>query len=151
MRWPWTSKARLDDKDAEIKRLQAIIAGYQQEMEILTDAITRMGRFQSGMPETPRRAKPPIERMPLKLYKYIKGYSNPSIKKEMLRRANTEHRNGRPWPEIAAEIMGEELPDGTEEGQPTESGNAGERGAHTRGDAQGALHHRAVAQHRPGN
>lgn len=104
LRWPWVSVGRLDE-------LRAEIAWHRDREEALIGHIVRLARRSNGMAETPRLERSPPEPMPEDLREYIEGFSTAPMRRDMLRRANAEHRQGKPWPAIRQEILGPPVPE----------------------------------------
>lgn len=104
-RWPWTSVARLCDAKDQIEWLRT-------ENKELTEALVRLQRFQSGMPETPRPPRREMQPMPAELKEHIDGIGQPAIRREIrdsaFRRSRVET-----WDAIMADLM--KLPAGGEE------------------------------------
>ena len=98
IRWPWTSRARLDDALEQVAFLRA-------ENAQLTDTVTRMVRLEHGTTEMPRPPRAAPEQMPRELFEHIKGYGNRSIQKAMLEQAYRRRAAGESWDVIQADAM----------------------------------------------
>jgi len=98
LRWPWTSRARLDDAVEQIAHLRA-------EVNRLTDALTRINRREVGLPEVPRQPRPDIGEMPSELAKFIAGFENRSVRANMRQEAYLRRRQGAEWAEITRDAM----------------------------------------------
>ena len=96
-RWPWTSRARLDDALAEVAHLRVEVAK-------LTDALTRICRREVGLPEVPRQLRPPLEPMPQELHEHYKRYGDQRLAKAERDVAYRAHAQGKPWAQIVAEV-----------------------------------------------
>ena len=101
MKWPWTSRARLDDAMGQIAHLR-------EENAKLVDNLTRIGRREVGLPEVPREPRPPMEPMPPELAAYIADFANASVRKTMRDTALRKHAAGKTWAAIIAETTTEE-------------------------------------------
>ena len=98
IRWPWTSRARLEDALEQVAHLRA-------ECAKLTEALTRIGRREVGLPEVPRGARVEIGEPPAKLARYIAGFENRSIRTAMWSEARQRRRQGTSWEEIESDVM----------------------------------------------
>ena len=103
LRWPWTSRARLDDALEQVAHLRA-------ECAKLTEAMTRIGRREVGLPETPRQPRPAPEPIPEELERYIRGFENRSVRANMRQEALLRRVQGTPWAEITRDAMKVEEP-----------------------------------------
>lgn len=96
--WPWVSRRALDLALEERDRLV-------EQNAALTDALTRMSRFERGMSETPRPPRKKADPLPRWAHEYLLAFSDPAIRrntrKEMLRR----HReDGVRWEDMKMEL-----------------------------------------------
>ena len=111
MRWPWVSRARLDDLQAASARAaakaDADIAWLRERVEFLEDRAERRQRKELGMLEEPRKARVERVDMPPELVQYISRWANPKMKHEMFRAAFRRNNAGESWDSIKADIMNE--------------------------------------------
>lgn len=97
-RWPWTARGRLDDALEQVAHLRA-------QVDRLTDALTRIGRREVGLPEEPRQARAEMKPMPPELKSYIEGHANKGIRGMMMREAFRRHGKGETWEAIVADVI----------------------------------------------
>lgn len=112
MRWPWTSRARLDD-------LQDQVAWLREQNSELVDKLARVKRFQAGMTETPGGTRRELEPMPVELLQHINAFATQSTRRMLSGQAYRAHARGESWPSIAQRIMGGEN-DAETAGSPSE-------------------------------
>ena len=98
MRFPWTSRARLGDALDQVAHLRA-------ECAKLTEAMTRIGRREVGLPEAPRGARVEIGEIPAELARYIAGFESRSIRGAMRSEAFRRRQQGTSWEEIVSDAM----------------------------------------------
>lgn len=105
MRWPWTSVARLDDLELRLADMREDRDYLRERNKELTESITRLQRFQTGMTEVPRPPRKEIEPMTDPLKEYIEGIATPSMRRDIRGRLLKRHAKGEPWASIEKEIL----------------------------------------------
>lgn len=101
MRWPWTSRARLDDLRTERDWLR-------QKVDDLTAQLVRLERKREGLPEVPKE-RPKLEPMPVELRRYLLGFA--STGRQQIAEVFRRHAAGESWDAIIAGIMPAETDD----------------------------------------
>lgn len=90
-----------------IEQAKDEIAWLREQNGDLIEQIIRIERREHQMPEiTPevRRGPKQMDPMPAELEKYIKSFRNPSLVRDMMRRAYRKHASGEAWLKIEAEV-----------------------------------------------
>jgi hypothetical protein len=114
MRWPWTSRARLDDALALVERAReemrarladagATIASLGEQNARLIDSLTRVTRASNGLAEVPHEPRKPAEEIPVELVKIVSGFGNEALRKRIYQVALSRHARGESWQVIIAE------------------------------------------------
>ena len=103
MKPPWVSRLAFDLVSQERDRLV-------EQNAALTDALTRVKRFETGMTETPRPPRRVIEPMPERLADHLAAGSNPGIRR--MRRSHYMQRvaRGETWEEVEADVLAAQEP-----------------------------------------
>lgn len=106
LRWPWTSVARLDDRDREIEWLRARVVELEGQ-------IVRSARKRAGLPEStpPSRLdrKARDEPMPDRLARYIAGMTNDSMRREADRQAHLRYQRCGNWEKVMYDTLPREV------------------------------------------
>jgi hypothetical protein len=121
MRWPWTSRARLDDVLTEVARLREDHLREAEEHDRFTDflreqllssqaahtaaveALTRVTRASNGLAEVPHEPRKPPEEIPAELVKIVSGFGNEALRKRIYQVALSRRARGESWQVIIAE------------------------------------------------
>ena len=84
-------------KDQEIARLTATV----NEMLV---GLTRIARFQNGLPEVAPVPKPPPEPMPSSVQLLISRYGSQETRAQQMRDAMAANKRGVPWADIEEQL-----------------------------------------------
>lgn len=93
MRWPWVSRLAFEVVRDERDRLAA------QNAE-LTEALTRMKRWQAGMAEQVQPSREPDEPPPPELYELVRGFESEAMRRNVIDDAHRAHKRGTPWDHV---------------------------------------------------
>ncbi len=102
MTWPYVSRRAYDLVLHDKERLVA-------QVDKLIDDLTRQRRFESGMAETPRAERKPLEPMPFKFSQWFKAaWTNASIQRMQRSQAYRRYARGESWDDIEADMTHED-------------------------------------------
>lgn len=104
MRWPWVSRLALELVSQQRDRLEAENSVLAKRVAELTDAITRMQRFNLGMPETPRKPAPPPEPMPEDIQALVMAAGDPRIRAMQIQAAYHYRERYGSWQRVRDEL-----------------------------------------------
>ena len=120
MRWPWIGRLAYDALCADRDRLLATTVPMatftvlcaerdhlRGEVNRLVDHLTRLERWERGMPETVRPDRKPIEPMPNDIAEYVNGFGK-QIRTQMTRDYYRARARGETVENIRAVMLAEE-------------------------------------------